>query len=215
MRSIITHRSVALVLVVLGVAAVPAPSSARPHGSVSVDLVLANSALLPCLASDDGKTPTLKLTVRRGRRNDHLRLVMEHMKPGLTFDLFTIQHSPLLADGTADSAFAGVGLAWYQSDVRTNRHPDVTEIDTILVDQIFGIDTDASVNLAPTQTLHVGLWFDNPAKAAACGFSGTTPFNGAHNAGPLAFVTKPDATTGLGPLCTDPDKSTVPATCKP
>jgi hypothetical protein len=32
-----------------------------------------------------------------------------------------------------------------------------------------------------------------------------TPFNGEHQAGPLAFITRPDATTNLGPLCTDPD----------
>ena len=44
----------------------------------------------------------------------------------------------------------------------------------------------------------------NPADAAGCGFTGSTPFNGEHTAGPLAFVTRPDATTTLGPLCTDP-----------
>ena len=36
------------------------------------------------------------------------------------------------------------------------------------------------------------------------GFTGSTPFNGEHTAGPLAFVTRPDVRTALGPLCLDP-----------
>jgi len=51
----------------------------------------------------------------------------------------------------------------------------------------------------------------------ACGFDPTkpTPFNGEHQAGPLAMITVPDATTGLGPLCTKPDTSVSPARCDP
>ena len=48
-----------------------------------------------------------------------------------------------------------------------------------------------------------------------CGITGVTPFNGEHQAGPLAMITRLDATTKLGPLCTDPDLSTDPATCNP
>jgi hypothetical protein len=36
-----------------------------------------------------------------------------------------------------------------------------------------------------------------------------------HKAGPLAMVSLPDAKTGLGPLCTDPNTSTTPASCNP
>jgi hypothetical protein len=61
----------------------------------------------------------------------------------------------------------------------------------------------------------MGFWFNNPADAGACGFTGTTPFNGEHNAGPLAFVTRPSAATNLGPLCLNPDTSTSPARCNP
>src|SRR6266571_1187719 len=52
---------------------------------------------------------------------------------------------------------------------------------------------------------------------AACGFDVTkpTPFNGEHKAGPLAMISVPNPTSGLGPLCTDPNFSTVPTSCNP
>ena len=40
-------------------------------------------------------------------------------------------------------------------------------------------------------------------------------FNGEHHAGPLAMISLPDATTGLGPLCSNPETSTTPARCNP
>jgi hypothetical protein len=43
----------------------------------------------------------------------------------------------------------------------------------------------------------------------------STPFNGTHNAGPLAFITRPNATTGLGPLCTSPVFSDGSYSCRP
>ncbi len=76
------------------------------------------------------------------------------------------------------------------------------QIKTILLDQIFGFDKGAG--LAPTNTFNVGFWFNDPADTAPCGFTGSTPFNGEHRAGPLAFITRPNVTTNLGPLCTDP-----------
>jgi hypothetical protein len=73
------------------------------------------------------------------------------------------------------------------------------------------------VALKPTNTFHVGFWFNNPEDAVACGFdpNAFTPFNGEHKAGPLAMISLPDATTGLGPLCTDPNHSTSPVSCNP
>jgi len=71
------------------------------------------------------------------------------------------------------------------------------------------------VNLAPLNTFHVGFWFNNPADAAPCGFTGSTPFNGEHNAGPLAMISLPDANTNLGPLCINPNTSTNPVSCNP
>jgi hypothetical protein len=172
-----------------------------------------NPKFLSCV-SVPGSTPVVKATVTRGGSNDTLSLKVRHVAPNLAFDMFTAQNSNLLSDGTANPAFTNFGLAWYQSDVQAdaNGSADVT-IKTILLDQIFGFDP--AVALGPTNTFHVGIWFNNPADAAPCGFTGTTPFNGEHNAGPVAFITKPNKKTNLGPLCTDPNTSTTPATCNP
>src|SRR5262249_15780392 len=143
-------------------------------------------------------------------------------KPGLNFDLFTVEHSPQLADGSPDPNFQNFGLAWYQSDIHISRSDDdesddsefsSVSIRTILVNQIFRFHP--ALRLPPPNTFHVGFWCNDPADAAACGFTGFPPFNGEHHAGPLAFITRPNADTGLGPLCTTPNTSTTPATCNP
>jgi hypothetical protein len=205
------RRISSLALVITAVSAT-ALAASNPADNFTFEL-FPNAAFIPCLAAE-GKTPTVTVKVRRGLRNDHLRVTLKHFKPGLELDLFTVQRSNQQADGNPVADFPGFGLAWYQSDVAAARHPTKAEINTILLDQIFGFDPD--VGLAPTQALHVGLWFDDPADAEPCGFAGpSTPFNGTHNAGPVAFISRPDATTGLGPLCTHPNTSTVPATCNP
>jgi hypothetical protein len=141
---------------------------------------------------------------------------LSHIKPGLAFDMFTVQRSSLRSDATPDPNFKNFGLAWYQSDVEANSkgEGEVT-IKTILLDQIFGFDPDAS--LAPLNTFHVGFWFNNPNDAAACGFNpaNPTPFNGEHKAGPLAMISVPDANTGLGPLCSSPEGSGNTFRCNP
>jgi hypothetical protein len=161
------------------------------------------SSLLNCVKpSPDAPAPRVSVTVSRHDLNDTATVELRGFKPNLDFDLFTIQHSPQTATGTAD-ANPSVGLAWYQSDLHVGSNGNGrARIRTVLLDQIFGVDKD--VALAPTNTFHLGFWFNNPADAAGCGFTGSTPFNGEHTAGPLAFVTRPDATTTLGPLCTDP-----------
>ena len=175
--------------------------------------------VLPCLAQypdDPNRQPSVEADVVRGDLNDGLFLHGKYLKPGLKFDMFTVERSPLLASGMPDPNFHGFGFAWYQSDLEANDNGNLhTTIRTILLDQIFGFDPDA--NLAPTNTFEVGFWFNDPNDAAACGFdvSKPTPFNGEHKAGPVAMITKPDATTGLGPLCTKPDTSVWPARCDP
>ena len=121
----------------------------------------------------------------------------------------TVENTPKLApDGTANPDFKGgnFGFAWYQSDLHSNhRGEGETTIKTILLDQIFGFDAGRGV--PPVNTFNVGFWFNNPADAANCGFTGFTPFNGEHHAGPLAMISGVDATTRLGPLCTDPQSN--------
>lgn len=187
-------------------------------GIVGFDLQ-ANPKFASCLAQypdDASRAPAVHVQVERGPLADTLTLRGRYIKPGLAFDLFTVEHSSLAADGTPDPAFVNFGLAWYQSDLEANDDGSMrAQIKTILLDQIFGFDPAAS--LPPTGTFEVGFWFNDPNDAAACGFDATkpTPFNGEHAAGPLAMISVPDATTGIGPLCTKPDTSVSPARCSP
>jgi len=172
---------------------------------------------LPCITNpNDHDPPEARVEVERGELNDQLHLKLKHFKPGLAFDLFTVERSRLLSNGTVnpDPTFT-FGLAWYQSDVQVNDKGEAhVKIRTILLDQIFGFDDEVASKLIHN-TFHVGFWFNDPADAAACGFAGFTPFNGEHHAGPLAMISVPDPVTNLGPLCTNPDTSTTPATCHP
>lgn len=191
-----------------------------PKDEEQVSFALAaNPKFAKCLAQypdDPSRAPSVSVQVVRGDLNDGLFLRGKHIKPGLKFDMFTVQNDALQADGTPDPAFTNFGLAWYQSDLEAGDRGNMrAQIRTILLDQIFGFDP--VVALAPTGTFHVGFWFNNPQDAANCGFDVTkpTPFNGEHQAGPLAMISLPNATTGLGPLCTKPDTSVSPARCDP
>jgi hypothetical protein len=175
--------------------------------------LIVNTPFLACLQGSGKTPPSASVTVVQGKLNDTLTIKVQHVKPKLAFDLFTVQNSPFFADGSADGSFPGnFGLAWYQSDIQTNSSGSGSAtIHTILVNQIFGFD--AGTALAPTNTFHVGFWFNDPADAAGCGFTGTTPFNGEHTAGPLAMISGTDPTSLLGPLCLSP--SGTPGTCNP
>jgi hypothetical protein len=179
-----------------------------------------NPQVLGCLAQfpDDAlRAPSVEVTVVRGPQNDGLSLRGRNIKPGLKFDLFTVEHTNLAADGTVDPAFRGnFGLASYQSDLEASDEGRVrATVRAILLDESFSFDP--AVGLAPTGAFNVGFWFDDPRAAEDCGFNpqNPTPFNGEHKAGPLAMISTPDAGTGLGPLCTHPDTSTTPARCSP
>ena len=179
---------------------------------VSVFNLKPNPKFGPCAQMSSTVPLVGKATVAEGTLNDTLTLRLANFKPSLGFDLFTIQNTDLNPDGTLNAKFKNFGLAWYQTDVETDVNGEAfVDIHTILVNQIFGFDP--AVSLPPTNTFHVGIWFNNPADASACGFTGTTPFNGEHNAGPNAMITVPNATTGLGPLCLNP--SATPGVCNP
>lgn len=156
-----------------------------------------------CAGTQGGPSPSATVTVVRGSLADTLTISGKNFQPNLGFDLFTIQRSDLLSNGQLDPNFTNFGQAWYQTDVQSDAYGNLSaQITTILLDQIFGFDPD--VNLAPTQALHVGIWFNDPNTAAPCGFNPKTPtpFNGQHQAGPNALISVPNATTDLGPLCT-------------
>jgi hypothetical protein len=208
----------------IGGAVLPTAASAQDKkDEISFDLV-PNPSFIECIRKSSREEPRARATVIRGKLNDTLILDLDGFKPGLAFDLFTVQRSPFLSDKTPDPAFKATfkgsfGLAWYQSDIQIGKNTDDghVRIKTILLDQIFGFDPD--VALPPTNTFHVGFWFNNPQDAAQCGFPANdptqfTPFNGEHKAGPFAMISAPDPTTQLGPLCTDPDPA-HPGSCNP
>jgi hypothetical protein len=70
---------------------------------------------LNCFVANVAKPPTATVTVSRAGQRDHLILDVNGLKPGLRFDVFTVQRSNLRADGSVDPAFTNFGLAWYQS----------------------------------------------------------------------------------------------------
>jgi hypothetical protein len=196
----------------------PGTASAQNKKDEISFLLKPNPPFRACLQANSYDEPRAEATVVRGKLNDTLILDLFNIKPGLAFDLFTVQRTPFTAEGAKDPNFKGsFGLAWYQSDIEIgkNSNDGHVRIKTILLDQIFGFDPDAG--LPPTNTFHLGFWFNNPQDAAACGFDTAkpTPFNGEHKAGPLAMISVPDAKTGLGPLCTDPNDNTQPASCNP
>jgi hypothetical protein len=206
-------------LATIGAAAVAvAASGASDKTYASFDLK-PNPKFVRCLAKypdDPSRPPTAHVDVVKGDLNDTLQLHVSNIKPNLAFDLFTVQRSSLDANGTPIQPAPSFGLAWYQSDVQANdRGRGDVKIKTILADQIFGVNLDQTPP-QPINTFHVGFWFNNPADAQACGFDVTkpTPFNGEHKAGPLAMISVPDAKTGLGPLCLNPDSS-QPSGCNP
>src|SRR5215475_8604514 len=204
----------------IGAVALARVGSAQELDQKRFDL-FADPAVVRCLAAfpdDPSRPPSATVLVRRGRLNDRLDIQLRNIKTGLAFDMFTVEHSKFLADGKLDPDFVArgksFGLAWYQSDLEVkNNARNVTTIQTVLVDQIFGFDPVVGLN--PTNTFHVGFWFNAPEDAADCGFTGFTPFNGEHHAGPLAMISLPEATTGLGPLCLNPDLSSDPIHCNP
>jgi hypothetical protein len=214
------HKIAGALLVATAALALSGVATAQKADEITFNLT-PNPDTVECLRANNTEEPRARATVIRGKNNDTLILDLDGIRPGLAFDLFTVQRSPLLADGTKDPAFTNefngsFGLAWYQSDIQV-QHSDNghVRIQTILLDDIFGFDPD--VRLAPTNTFHVGFWFDDPNAAQTCGFDPThpKPFNGEHKSGPLAMISLPDAKTGLGPLCTNPDTSTTPVSCKP
>ena len=216
LRSLSRRRhAVAGLLPLLAVALFAIPSSATTTVNSKTFSLFPNKALLNC-AQASGKTATATATVTRGSNNDTLTLTLAGFKPGLGFDLFTVQRSNQTASGGAVSGFTNFGLAWYQSDIHTSSTGGASvTIRTILFDQIFGFDP--AVSLKPTNTFHVGFWFDSVKEAQPCSAStlAPTPFNGEHNAGPVAFITRPNSSTGLGPLCTQPVLKSGVWVCNP
>ena len=181
--------------------AVMAATAGSDNAQASFDLKV-NPKFAPCLAkfpNDTTRPPTARVEVEKGDLNDRLELHLKNIKPGLAFDLFTVQRSTLDANGNVLNPAPSFGLAWYQSDVEADEHGggDV-KIKTVLVDQIFGERRRGPAE--PDQ--HVPCRFCSYPAAQACGFDDEADaVQRRASAGPLAMISVPDAATGLGPLC--------------
>src|SRR5215472_15275674 len=82
---------------------VTAQASGKPD--VAHFQLVANPKFASCLArypGDPSRAPQADVTVQRGELNDLLTLHIHDIKPNLAFDLFTVQHSSLLASGKPD-----------------------------------------------------------------------------------------------------------------
>ena len=80
--------------------------------------LISEAKFLNCFATT---VPTATVTVSRAGQRDKLTLNVSGLKPGLHFDVFTVQRSNLLANGIVNPAFTNFGLAWYQSDLTADR----------------------------------------------------------------------------------------------
>lgn len=69
-----------------------------------------NPKTIACLSDSSGAAPTASVKVVRGELNDSLKLEVHHFKPGLAFDLFTVEHSLFLADGTLIQPLLGASV---------------------------------------------------------------------------------------------------------
>lgn len=201
-------RLATLALLVAGATAgLPKVAGATYRTDVTTFTMTPSARFVPCMAADGVTPPRITVGVERGEENDRMTVRGRGFKPGIQFDLFTLERSNLAADASPAAGFRGFGMAWYQSDLHANDRGRInTVVRTVLLDEVFGLVSGGATPVPPTNTFHAGFWFNDPADAAPCGFTGTTPFNGEQAAGPLAFVTVPDAATNLGPLCVSPEQ---------
>src|SRR5271155_3612700 len=104
-------RKLATILVMLGLAIMLAGPTVHAQ-LVGVFYLKPNPPELSCLQISSKTTPSALVTVRQGDINDDLTILATGIKPGLGFDMFTVQNSNLLSDGSVNPDFKNFGLAW-------------------------------------------------------------------------------------------------------
>src|SRR5215472_1602664 len=113
-------RKLIVMLITLGLATVLFGQRARAlPPTTAVFNLKPNPPFIKCLQLG-AATPFAQVTVTQNTLNDDLAILVRNVKPNLAFDLFTVQNSNLLANGTISPAFKNFGLAWYQSDIETD-----------------------------------------------------------------------------------------------
>jgi hypothetical protein len=80
-------------LAAFAVLAAPGIASAQDTKDEITFNLLPNPAVVDCLRANTFEEPRAHATVIRGKQNDTLILDLDGIKPGLAFDLFTVQNS--------------------------------------------------------------------------------------------------------------------------
>jgi hypothetical protein len=177
-----------------------ASAAAAPPEELKFDMAV-SAAAAGCLPQAQGH-----VTVRDASAgNQRMQVSVNGLPPNTEFAFFVLQVPT-----------APFGMSWYQGDIVTDKKGRGSE-------EFFGIFSselfvfapasraapqtdifDAATNpmTAPVHTYHLGLWFSDPADAAAAGCPGTvTPFEGNHQAGIQVLNTSNFGTeAATGPL---------------
>ena len=175
-------------------------ATAAPPEELKFDMAV-SAAAAGCLPHAQGH-----VTVRDvSGGNQRMDVSVKGLPPNTEFSVFVLQ--------VPTGPF---GMSWYQGDIVTDKKGRGSEeFRGIFSRELFVFapatrdapqtDTfDAATNptTAPVHTYHLGLWFSDPADAAAAGCPGTvTPFEGNHQAGIQVFNTSNFGTeAATGPL---------------
>ena len=176
---------------VLGQSATAASSATPPDASFVMPRS-ATARAADCLPDAKAQVKITKLG------NVEQMVVSAHgLAPNTEYDLFVIQ-----------AANAPFGLSWYQGDMDANADGEASgtfvgrfsqETFTVapgttaapVVHEAPIKDASSNPATAPVHQYHLGLWFNDPAAAAAAGCGGAvTPFNGDHHAGVQVLSTR-------------------------
>jgi hypothetical protein len=176
-------------------------AAAAPREELKFDMAVAGAAQA-CLPNAKAH-----VTVRDASGgNQRMDVSVDGLPPKTEFSVFVLQ--------VPTGPF---GMSWYQGDIVTDKKGRGSEgFRGIFSSELFvfapatraapqtdpGVDALTNPVTAPVHTYHLGLWFSDPADAAAAGCPGTvTPFEGNHQAGIQVFNTSNFGTeAATGPL---------------
>lgn len=152
-----------------------ATTGAAQHRPDSFSFALKPSAgITACLKHASGR-----VTVTPGSLNDTMKVTVRGLPHRSGFDLFVIQ--------LPTKPF---GVAWYQTDIQTNRFGTGTAtVKGIFDRETFSVSVGGTTTFPPTHQFHLGLWFNNPRTPFRLGCEPgattpiVTPFNGEQHAG--------------------------------
>jgi hypothetical protein len=161
--------------ITLGLTSAGAATTAGQHRPDSFSFKLKPSAgITACLKHASGR-----VTITPGSLNDTMKVTVRGLPHRTGFDLFVIQ--------LPTKPF---GVAWYQTDIQTNRFGTGTAtVKGIFDRETFSVSVGGTVTFPPTHQFHLGLWFNNPRTPFRLGCEPgatapiVTPFNGEQHAG--------------------------------